>query len=125
MIGIFSCFFYFNFFTAMISVCFWLMKVILKDILVVGRFLYLDILLFTFSLVKIVHFLYVKICLKILFNGLSEAIMCIDNTEKLMQLMIASLSAGETMYCFPCLSRLEMVWKFNTTAEKGLKLKVR
>lgn len=88
--------FYFNFFTAITFVCFWLRKVdlevIIKNKSVLGRFLCLDILLFAllFLIVKIVHFLYVQIYLKIL---------CISFQKELICLMIASLSAGETRHC--------------------------
>ena len=87
--------FYFNFFTAITSVRFWLRKVdvevIIKNKSVLGRFLCLDILLFAlFLLVKILHFLYVQIYLKILFISFQKELIC---------LMIASLSAGETCHC--------------------------
>lgn len=88
--------FYLNFFTAITSVRFWFRKVdvevIIKNKSVLGRFLCLDILLFAllFLLVKIVHFLYVPIYLKILFISFQKEFIC---------LMIASLSAGETRHC--------------------------
>lgn len=85
-----------KFFRCYWSLVFWLRKVdvevIIKNKLVLGRFLCLDILLFAllFLLVKIVHFLYVQIYLKILFISFQKELIC---------LIIASLSAGETRHC--------------------------
>ena len=83
----FLCFFYFNFFTAITSFRLWLMKVdvevIIKYISIVGRFLFLDNLLFAYLLAKIVHFSYVQICLKILFIRFSATVMCTNNGKRI------------------------------------------
>ena len=83
----FCLFFCFNFLTAIPSVSFLRMKVdvevIIKDILVVTRFLLFDVLLFAFVLLQMVHFLYVQICLTILLISFSATLICIDNRKRI------------------------------------------
>lgn len=105
----FACFFILISWQQSSPVPFWFRKVDFEDIIkhtpAIGRFFFIDFLLSIFLLVNIVHFLYLQICLKMLFISFSATIMGINKGKELMWLMITCSSAGKTRHYFHCLPR--------------------